>query len=255
MAVHPPLVFIHGMYLNASSWADWMPVAESRGFAPQALSWPFHDGEPAALRAHIEPGLGHLTFGDVVASLADRIRALPEKPVLIGHSVGGAAVQKLVDLGLARAGVAISPAPPQGVLAISPTFLRANFPHVNPLAGNRPIVMTADRFAYTFGNTMPRAASDAAFERLVVPESRNVPRSLLTSQARIDPKASHVPLLMIGGDSDHLVPLPLVKRNAARYREPVEVRVIEGRGHFLCNENGWERVAATAFDWLAGALG
>ena len=247
-----PLVFIHGMYLNAASWGDWMAVAGSRGYAPQALSWPFHDGDPAELRTHIDPGLGRLTFGDVIASLATRIATLPEKPVLIGHSVGGLAVQKLVDLGLARAGVAISPAPPQGVLAASPTFLRANFPHVNPFAGNRPVIMTADRFAYTFGNTMPRAASDAAFERFVVPESRNVPRSLLTRQGRIDPSAAHVPLLMIGGDRDHLVPLPLVKRNAARYRDPVEVRVIEGRGHFLCNEDGWERVAAIAFDWLDG---
>lgn len=245
-----PLVFIHGMYLNAASWADWLPMAESRGYAPQALSWPFHDGEPTALREHIDPGLGRLNFGEVVASLADRISKLPEKPVLIGHSVGGMAVLKLVDLGLAHAGVAISPAPPQGMLAASPTFLRANFPHVNPFAGNRPIVMTADRFAYTFGNTMSRAASDAAFDLLVVPESRNVPRSLLTRQARIDPAAQHVPLLLIGGDSDQLVPLPLVKRNAARYRDPVEVRVIGRRGHFLCNEDGWEEVASTAFDWL-----
>lgn len=250
MAARPPLVFIHGMYLNASSWGDWMQFADSRGYAAQALSWPFHEGDPADLRAHIDPGLGRLTFRDVVDSLAARIGTLPQMPVLIGHSVGGAAVQKLVDLGLARAGVAISPAPPQGVLAASPTFLRANFPHVNPFRGNGPIVMTADRFAYTFGNTMPRAASDAAFERFVVPESCNVPRSLLTKQARIDPAAPHAPLLMIGGDSDHLVPLPLVKRNAARYRDPVEVRVIEGRGHFLCNEDGWEHVAMTAFDWL-----
>jgi len=245
-----PLVFIHGMYLNAASWGDWMPVAESRGYAPHALSWPFHEGDPAALRARIDPDLGRLTFGEVISSLAGRIAELPEKPVLIGHSVGGAAVQKLIDLGLARAGVAISPAPPQGVLAASPTFLRANFPHVNPFAGNRPIRMTADRFAYTFGNTMPRVASDAAFQRFVVPESRNVPRSLLTRQARIDPAAPHAQLLMIAGDQDHLVPLPLVKRNAARYHDPVGVRVIEGRGHFLCNQDGWEGVAGIAFDWL-----
>jgi pimeloyl-ACP methyl ester carboxylesterase len=242
------------MYLNAASWADWIELAASKGYAAQAFSWPFHEGEPAELRAHIDPGLGRLKFGEVVASLAARISELPEKPVLIGHSVGGLAVQKLVDLGLARAGVAISPAPPQGVLTASPTFLRANFPHVNPLAGDRPVIMTADRFAYTFGNTMSRAASDAAFERLVVPESRNVPRSLLTSQARIDPAAPHVPLLMIGGDSDHLVPLPLVRRNAARYRDRVEVRGIEGRGHFLCNEYAWERVAGIAFDWLERSL-
>lgn len=105
----PPLVFIHGMYLNGTSWADWLDVAAARGYPAQALSWPFHEGEPADLRAHVDPGLGRLTFGDVVSSLAARIAELPERPVLIGPSVGGAAVQKLVDLGLARAGVAISP--------------------------------------------------------------------------------------------------------------------------------------------------
>jgi hypothetical protein len=31
------------------------------------------------------------------------------------------------------------------------------------------------------------------------------------------------------------------------------VHVIEGRGHFLCNQDGWERVAAAAFDWLDSA--
>ena len=246
----PPLVFLHGMYLNPLSWEDWMPYATERGWSPIALSWPFHDGAPAQRRVDIDPRLGALTFGDVIAELAARISELDQPPVVIGHSVGGAAVQKLIDMGVVRAGVAISPAPPQGVFSAAPDFYRANWPHTNPFAGDRPIVMTGDRFAFTFGNTMTRSASDAAFERFVVPESRNVPRSLLTSQAHIDTRSDHAPLLFIAGDQDRLVPRSLVQRNARRYRVPVEVRVIEGRGHFLCNQQGWEDVAEVAFDWV-----
>jgi len=249
--VTTPLLFIHGMYLNAESWEPWTAPARAAGFDPVALSWPFHDGPPADLRATIDPGLGRLDFGAVVAHLKSQIDAMPEPPVLIGHSVGGAAVQKLLDDGYGRAGVAISPAPPQGVLTTSPVLLRANFPHINPFAGNRPIEMTPQRFHFTFGNTGSRAASDAAFERYVVPESRNVPRSLLTRQAHIDfSRTQRPPMRFLAGDSDHLVPLSLVRRNARRYATEVGVTEFSKRSHFLCNAEGWEDVADAALSWL-----
>src|SRR5664279_2512220 len=138
------------MYLNGPSWAQWIERARGRGFDAVAPSWPFHDGDPAALRETFDPALGHLTFGEVVASLKKVIDALPERPLLIGHSVGGLAAQKLVADGYARAAVAISSAPPQGVLSLAPDFFRANWPHINPFAGSRPIRMTKPRFHYTF---------------------------------------------------------------------------------------------------------
>ena len=49
---------------------------------------------------------------------AASIRALDQPPVLIGHSYGGLFVELLLDRGLARAGVAMSPAPPKGILVL-----------------------------------------------------------------------------------------------------------------------------------------
>ena len=250
MTPRPTIVFVHGMYLNGLSWMPWVDRARSRGFDAIAPSWPFHDGRPAALRASVDPGLGRLSFGQVVAAMKAVIDGLPERPLLIGHSIGGLAVQKLVADGYARGAVAISSAPPQGVLTVAPDFVRANWPHINPFAGNRPIAMTKPRFHYTFATTMTRAESDAAFDELVVPESRNVPRSTLTAQAHIDFAAEHVPLLMLAGDTDHLTPERLVRTNAARYRHPVEVRTFAGRAHFICNQPGWEEVADASFDFL-----
>ncbi|MGL5817693.1 MAG: alpha/beta hydrolase [Phycicoccus sp.] len=249
----PTVVFVHGMYLTGASFAPWIERAAAAGLTGIAPSWPHHDGEPAALRATVDPALGRLDFGTVVERYRRLIATLPEPPLLVGHSIGGLVVQKLVNEGLARAAVAVSSAPPRGIVSFSPHFVRANVPHVNPFAGNRPVVMTSSRFRYTFGNTMTRAESDAMFERYVVPESRNVPRSTLTGQGAIDFGAPHAPLLFLTGDQDHLTPLDAVRRNARAYRksgDAVDLVTYEGRCHGICNQAGWEEVADRAFAFL-----
>ena len=247
------VLLIHGMYMNAKSWSPWITFGAERGFHCKAISWPFHEGEPDQLRSHQDPALGHLKFGAIVDFYKKHIDTLKTRPLLIGHSIGGLIVQKLVNDGYASAAVAISSAPPQGIISMDPVFFRSNFPHINPLALNQPIEMTAKRFHYTFCNTIGRNESDRAFNEYVVPESRNVPRSTLTKQARIDFKKAHVPLLLLSGDCDHLIPLKLARKNFAAYRHnagDVEFREFSSRSHFICNEPGWEEVAATAFTWL-----
>lgn len=162
--------------MNGANWRPWLARASARGHVCHAPSWPHHAGAPADLRAHIDPDLGSLTFRAVVDHLKAFIDTLPERPILVGHSVGGLLVQKLAEDGYAVAGVSISPAPPRGIVSFAPSFVRANFPHINPLAGNKPVIMTPKRFHYTFCNTMSAQDSAAAFENYVVPESRNVPR-------------------------------------------------------------------------------
>lgn len=54
------------------------------------------------------------------------IRALPEPPILIGHSFGGLFVQQLLDRGLGRAGIALDPTAPEDVFALEFSTLRAN---------------------------------------------------------------------------------------------------------------------------------
>ncbi|CAN5422399.1 alpha/beta fold hydrolase [soil metagenome] len=250
----PPILFVHGMYMNAHSWMPWIARATQRGLVATAVSWPFHQGEPEERREHIDPRLGRLTFGVVLAALKAHIDDMPEHPILIGHSIGGLVVQKLLNDGYGRAGVAISSAPPLGVLSLAPEFLKANWPHLNPLKGDRPIVMTKERFHYTFCNTMTRDESDAAYESYVVPESRNVPRTTLTRQASVDFSRDHVPLLLIAGDSDHLTPAAMIKRNAQRYELVVDVHEFPHRSHFICNQDGWEEVADAAFDFATDAV-
>ena len=251
MSAQPGIVFVHGMYMNGASWEPWVERAKARGVESTAPSWPFHHGTPAELRANVPAGLGMLTFGAVVDHFKGILKGLPTPPVLIGHSIGGLVVQKLVNEGFGALGVAISPAPPQGIFTLDPTFFKANFPHINPFAGNKPVIMTPERFQYTFCNTMSTADSNAAFDTYVTPESRNVPRSTLTKQGHIDFARAHAPLLVIAGDSDHLVPQPLIEKEVKAYAGTgvVDFKAFPHRSHFICNQEGWEEVADFAFDW------
>lgn len=210
-------------------------------------------GAPAQLRSRIDPALGRLTFGSILEFLKGVIDHMPERPAVVGHSIGGLLTQCLVRDGYAASAVVISSAPPFGVLEVSGHFVRANLPHVNPLAGNRPVEMTRDRFHYAFANTVGRAASDELFDRFVVPESRNIPRSILLPSTRIDFQAPHVPMLFLAGDTDRLTPFGMVNRNAGRYAPeagPLEFRKVPDRSHALCLEPGWEEVADQAIDWV-----
>jgi pimeloyl-ACP methyl ester carboxylesterase len=93
------VVFVHGMYMNGLSWTPWARRATLRGYSCHTPSWPFHDGQPADLRTKIDPALGRLTFGAVTNYLKAYIDQLPHRPILIGHSIGGLLVQKLVNDG------------------------------------------------------------------------------------------------------------------------------------------------------------
>jgi pimeloyl-ACP methyl ester carboxylesterase len=100
---------------------------------------------------------------------------------------------------------------------------------------------------------LTRSASDDVFDRFVVPESRNVPRSTLGRSARIDFAALQAPLLFLTGTQDHLTPVAMVRRNANKYKAGpgrVDYQEFDGRSHYICGEPGWEEVADAALGWL-----
>ncbi len=47
-----PVVFIHGLWLHASSWAPWLDRFAEEGYAPVAPGWPGIPGTVEAARAN-----------------------------------------------------------------------------------------------------------------------------------------------------------------------------------------------------------
>ena len=249
------IVFIHGMYMTPLCLEKWTGYFKAQGYEWLAPAWPAHEGPVEVLRKnHPDPNLGKLTLSDVLKHFTRVIQSLPEKPILIGHSMGGLVAQLLLQCDLAEAAVAIDSAPPQGVFTTQWPFLKSNWPHINPFAPqSQPIQMTFPRVQYTFVNSLPLEEQQAAFDRYVVPESRKVPAESLTSTAYIDFKREHQPLLLIAGSADHLIPAALNKRNYARYRNTdsiTDFKEFTGRTHFITGQRGWEEVAEHVAAWL-----
>lgn len=249
------IVFIHGMYMTPLCWEGWTGAFQAKGYQCQAPAWPGRDKSIDTLRKNYpDPELGKLTLSAILDDLTAFIRKLGEKPILVGHSVGGLVVQLLIQRDLAAAGIAVDPASPQGVLTTRWSFLKANWPHINPFANqSQPIWMAFERFQYAFVNTLPLKDQREAYERYVVPESRRVPAQSLTGVAHVDFGKAHAPLLMIAGAADHIIPAPLVKTNYNLYRHSsstTDFKEFPGRDHFIIGEKNWEEVVNYVASWI-----
>lgn len=248
----PTILFIHGMFLTAKSWEHWVTYFESRGYHCVAPSWPLHDGEPAVLRAHIPEGTGELAL-DTLVDHFTRIAAEHDHPVLIGHSLGGLIAQRVVERGFASAAVCISSVAPNKMLSVDWGFLRNSAQIANPLKGDKPFEMTPEGFHKNFGNCMTETASNEAYERYAVHESRNVLRDAMGKAGQIDVDAPHAPLLFIAAEKDEIIPDKLNEKNAKAYSDKTSVsnfKEFSNRGHFICGQDGWEEVAAYSADWI-----
>src|SRR4249920_2152286 len=88
---------IHGAWLNAHSWEGFKARYEASGYTVIAPSWPLDDRSPAELRASPNPALAKVGINEFINHYDHLIRALPEPPILIGHSFGGSITQHLLD--------------------------------------------------------------------------------------------------------------------------------------------------------------
>jgi pimeloyl-ACP methyl ester carboxylesterase len=247
------IVFVHGLFLNHHSWADWKSYFEGQGYTCYAPAYPYKNHTPSSLWDNTPSELGKLTFKDVVESMEQLIDTLPEKPIIIGHSMGGLVAQKLVEIDKAAAAICISSAAPNGVTTSRWSFWKSNFRVINHLKGNSIFKPTKKWFHYAFANTLAREVSDQFFDKYVTPESRNIPRSTLKSFAKIDFNKNHAPLLFITGGEDHIIPSALVQKNFKKYKEKAgfkELKVYKNRNHLICLEKGSDKVASDVLNWI-----
>jgi pimeloyl-ACP methyl ester carboxylesterase len=247
------IVFIHGMFQNPKSWDKWIRHFNSKGYECMALAWPLHEGEPADLRENPPEGLGDLGLETIVDNIEQVITSLDEKPILIGHSVGGLIVQLLVNKGLAEMGVAIDSVAPNAMLAFDWGFMKNSALIANPFMGNEPFYTDLESFHDSFCNTMTMEETEQAFNEYATHDSRNVLRDCMGEVGHIDLDMIHAPLLFIGGSEDEIIPASLNERNAEAYTDEVSItdfKEFAGRSHFICGQPGWEEVADYVADWL-----
>jgi pimeloyl-ACP methyl ester carboxylesterase len=255
-----PVVFVHGLWLLPSSWANWADLFAQAGYAPLTPDWP---GDPATVaEARANPDvLAKKTLKQIVDHTTEIVRALDTKPVVIGHSTGGLLAQILAGRGLSAVTVAIDPGVFRGVLPLPASVLKGVGPFlVNPLTRGRAITLTFDRFKYGWANALDDKEAKELYDTFHVAGSGislvQMGNANLNpwTEAKVNTKnPERGPLLIIEGEKDHTVPWAIAHAAYKRQRRNpavTEIVKIPNRGHALTIDHGWRDVAQTALDFV-----
>jgi pimeloyl-ACP methyl ester carboxylesterase len=259
-----PMVLVHGAWLSARSWENYSDYFAKRGFVVSTPEWPRKTGDVEDLRDSAEQSAG-LGVEEIVDHYDQLIRAFDQAPVLIGHSYGGLFVELLLDRGLGRAGVALSPAPPRGILTLPLSTLKSAAPalaHHSKWHG--VVTLTLEEFTYSFVNTFTPEEAAKAYERYAVPETGQIfyeagfANFHLHSPTEVHFKnPKRAPLLIVGATEDHTVPASLSYAEFERYEKTTATTnylEFEGRPHFHMIAPDWQEVAEGVDSWLEGVL-
>ena len=255
-----PVVFIHGLWLHASSWGPWQELFAEAGYAPSAPGWP-GDSDTVEESRQDPSRVAGKGINDVVDHYAGIIRGLETPPVVIGHSFGGLIAQRLLGQDLAAAAVAVDPAPIKGVLSLPVSALRvASIALRKPANRNLAVSLTPEQFRYGFGNALTAQESAELYDRWAVPSPGRplfeaaVANFTPRSPAKVNTgNKTRGPLLITAGGRDHTVPAAVSTSTRKQYhKSPAITDLIEfhDRGHSLTIDHGWREVAQAALDWL-----
>lgn len=256
----PPVVFVHGLWLHAESWLNWIQGFREAGYEASAASWP-GDAETTRATRRNPTAVANYGITAISAHIAGQFKRSGQKPVLIGHSFGGLLVQNLLGRDLAAAAIAIDPAPIKGVTELPFAALKSTFPILrNPFNISRPVSLTEPQYRYAFGNAIPEQEAHELYETYAMPApARPIFQAAF---ATLNPRSETIvnvensgrgPLLLIAGTDDHIVPPVLVHSALRRYRKSgavTDFREYPGRGHSLTLDHGWREIADFCLTWL-----
>jgi len=249
-----PVFFIHGMWSTPAVFARLRDRLAGAGHLSYAPALPFHDRPPDAPPP---AELGMVGVEDYIAFLVAEIAALPEPPIIAGHSMGGFLAQAVA----ARVGA-------PGLILFSPAATAStNVPAIDPLRTmrrvvtrskwwERPTKIDADHARRGIYNEVPPAVADAEIASLVWDSGRvlfemALPFLAKTGSTRVDHTRLTMPTLIVTGDRDRITPAGIARATARRIAGPVDYHEIPGASHWLW----WGAVEETVGDlvtaWLA----
>ncbi len=168
-----PIVLIHGLWMTPKSWEGWAERFRAKGHEVITPGWSdAFDRSPEDLRRD-PSALAGLTAAQVADRYEQAIRALPEPPIIMGHSFGGLFTQVMLNRGLGAAGVGVDAAQPKGVLKLPFSTIKSAWPIIkNPANRGKAVPFTPKQFKYAFGNLLSDEESQKAWETYADPRSR-----------------------------------------------------------------------------------
>ncbi len=241
----PTVVMMHGAFCGGWAFEAFRAPFEAAGWSVLAPDLPGHAGGSVA----------GLSMSDYAKALVRVCAELPERPVLLGHSMGGLVAQMAARAVQPRALVLLAPSAPWGVSgsSIEEAVTALGVSVADPFWTG---AVQPDRSIMRMHSLdrVPRETSEAILARLV-PESGRAIREVLNwwldpfMTTSVGAGTLSCPCLAIAGERDVVHPVGTVRQTAERIG--AAFRVMPGMSHWLIGEAGWEDVAEVALAWLA----
>jgi non-heme chloroperoxidase len=242
----PPLLFVHGGYSDGWCWEPhFLPWFAEQGYPSYALS----------LRGHGGSG-GHETLFlaglDDYAADVERVAAsLPSPPVLIGHSMGAAIVERLMATRPVVAAALLAPVPPSGVLTIAARLATERPDYLVQMAMLDPSRLTS----HVFKVLRPFYFSDDVAPEILFESTRHMgiesPRALLDLSLRLHwqlPERGVTPIFVLGVEGDRICAPGDVRATASHHG--VDAHILPGLAHIMMLERRWIEPARAIANWL-----
>lgn len=242
------VVLVHGAWHGAWCWQD--------GFAQRLAERGISTISPS-LRGHAGPAdgvrLNRLRMRDYVDDVASVVAECETPPVVVGHSMGGGVVQKLLvrpDRPPVAGAALLASMPPRGVVRVttqvathSPvTFLLSNL----TLDLGRLVATPEQVRGLFFTPETPASVVESATAQ-VQSESYLAFLDMLVLD-RPKPVPVDVPVLVVGAGADPIFNATEVAQTARAWNtEPV---MFDGLGHDVMLDDGWEQVADHLASWV-----
>jgi pimeloyl-ACP methyl ester carboxylesterase len=251
------IVFITGTFISNDCWDEWIDYFESEGYKCIAPAWPYKNGSSEELRNRsAEDSVASNTITSLTDHFAAIIIGLPEKPILVGHSLGGLLVQLLLQRELGVAGVALHSFPPGGVNRYWLSFLKAIWETMELFSSSKQTyLMPFNKWRYAIANGMEYEQQKELYYLYATPESKKIIREAFNCVAKIDFDKAHVPLLLTSGGNDKLIPASLNYRNYKKYATGNSITdyiEFKAHTHLVFGVAGWREESECVLHWLQG---
>ena len=243
----PPLLFVHGGYVDAWCWTPFfLPWFAAQGWPAYALS----------LRGHGASGgqdtLFIASLDDYVADVLAVADTLPAAPVLIGHSMGAAIVERIAAAHTIRGAALLAPVPPTGLIPMAARLASERPDALLQMSRFDPTQLSSDVLdalrPFYFSESISRKVLGEAVKHL----NTESPRALFDLSMRSPfqaPAQRRAPVFVLGAAGDHICS-PADVRATARHHG-VDAVIVSGLAHMLMLERGWQRAASALATWLA----
>jgi non-heme chloroperoxidase len=250
------IVMIHGMWCSGWHWNNYKDFFKLRGYECVVPTLRYHSTDP---EDQPHPKLGITSLLDYAEDLENLIRGLDQKPVLMGHSMGGLLAQILGSRGLAKALVLLTPPSPSVINALRFPVIKS-FWRILTKWGfwKNSHRLSFDMAVYSMLNLLPAEEQKAVYEKCVYESGRAASEIgfwMFDSKAasKVDESKTTCPVLVISGAKDKITPPSVVRKVAKKYKDST-YKELKNHGHWVISEPGWEKIAEFISEWLNFAL-